>query len=229
MENNVSYFSKIISVFWEPTKTFKAISEKVSIFDIIIPLLLVIIVSWITTPIIKPVVKKTIRTKIEQMEQLPDEKKAEIIEKQVKQQDSFWSYIIIPFAVAIGSVLVGFVFLFVSNFILGGDNKFLPVWAVVTYSSLVDLIASAVKIPLIVQKGTLDVYTSIAIFMQDTGSFLFNFAKHLDIFSLWKVVLISIGLSVLSKKKLSNVLLIVIIIWLAYCAAVAGLSGLIPK
>ena len=228
MESNVSYLTKIISVFWEPTKTFKALSEKISIFDIIIPLLLIIMTSYITTPLIKPVIKKTIRTKIEQINNLPDEKKEEIIEKQMKQQDSFWGYVIIPFAIAIGSLIMGGVFLFVGNFVLGGEVKFLPVWAVVAYSSLVDLIASAVKIPLIIQKQTLEVYTSIAIFLQDNGSFLFNFAKHLDVFSLWKLILIAIGLSVLYKKKLSKVLIIIMVIWVIYCAAVAGLAGLLP-
>lgn len=228
MESNVSYFTKILSVFWEPSKTFNAISKKISIIDIIIPLLLIVITSWVTTPIIKPIVKKTIRTRIEQIDKLPDEKKAEIIEKQIKQQDSFWGYVMAPIFVIISSLVLGGIFLFVGNFGLGGEVKFLPVWGVVAYSSLADLIASAVKVPLMVQKGTLEVYTSIAIFLQDNGSFLFRFAKHLDIFSLWKLILVSIGLSVLYKKKLSNVLIIIMIIWVVYCAAVAGMAGLLP-
>jgi len=55
MENQTSLFTKIISIFWEPSKTFKAISEKVTAVDIIIPLLLVTIVSWVTIPYVTPI------------------------------------------------------------------------------------------------------------------------------------------------------------------------------
>lgn len=228
MESNISFFNKIISVFWEPTKTFEAISNKISALDILIPIILLSVVSWITIPYITPIAIKTQKAKIEQSDRIPDEQKQQIIEKMEEKQKPFLGYIFAPVGIIIGTALMGLVFLFMGNFMLGGEAKFKSVWSVVLYGSLVDLVATAVRVPLMIQKGTLAVYTSVAIFMNESSTFLFRFMKHIDVFSLWKIILFSIGLSILYKKKLSNVLIIIIVIWIVYCLAAAALAGFSP-
>jgi hypothetical protein len=228
MENNISYFSKIISIFWEPAKTFKAISEKTSALDIILPIVILSLLSVATIPYITPIAIKTQVAKIEQSDKIPDEQKQQIITNMEKNQNPVMGYIFAPVGIIVGTLVMALVFLFVGNFMLGGEGKFLSVWAVTLYGSLVDIVGTAVRVPLMVQKGTLNVYTSLAIFMNESSSFLFRFAKHLDVFSIWKIVLFSIGLSVLYKKKLNSVLIILVIIWLVYCLGATVLSGFSP-
>ena len=230
MENQTSLFTKIVSIFWEPGKTFKAISEKVNIVDIIIPILLLTIVSWISLPYITPIALKEQKAKIEQSEQfanMPEEQK-EVMRERMESGGKIGGYIGAPITILLSTVLLALVLWFVGNFLLGGDRKFMEMWGVAAYGSLIDLVASAVKIPLMVQKGSMKVYTSIAIFMEESATFLFRFMRSLDIFSLWKVVVLSVGLAILYKKKMSTTLPIMIILWLIYCLGAATLAGLNP-
>ncbi len=227
MENQTSLFTKIISIFWEPSKTFKAISEKVTAVDIIIPLLLVTIVSWVTIPYVTPIAINEQKSKVEQSDRFSEEQKEAMLER-MDGGNKVIGYIATPVTVIILSVLLALVLWFVGNFILGGDRKFMEMWAVAAFAGLIDMVASIVKVPLMVQKGTLNIYTSLAIFMEESGSFLFRFMKNIDVFSLWKIIILAIGLSVLYKKKLTTPLTILIVLWLIYCLGAAALAGLNP-
>ena len=101
-------------------------------------------------------------------------------------------------------------------------------WSLGLYAGLIDLVASAVKIPLMAQKNSMKVYTSIAIFMEESSTFLFHFMTKIDIFTFWKVIVIAIGLSIFTKKELSKPLMIMVILWLVYCVVAALLAGLNP-
>jgi len=231
MENQVSLLTKIISIFWEPSKTFKAISEKVSALDIIIPLLLVCIVAWISIPVTTPIALKEQQAKMESSERfqnLPEAQQEQIMERFEKGGNKLLGYIISPFVITLFSAIMGLILIFVSNFLLGGDRKFKEMWSLSLYAGLIDLVASAVKIPLMVQKGSMKVYTSVAIFMEESSSFLFRFMTKIDIFTLWKVVVIAIGISIFTKKELSKPLIYMVILWLVYCVGAAALAGLNP-
>ncbi|MBN2279067.1 MAG: YIP1 family protein [Candidatus Marinimicrobia bacterium] len=231
MENQVSQLSKIISVFWEPSKTFKALSEKVSVLDIIIPLLLTLIVAWVSIPYTTPIALKEQQAKMESSERfqnLPQEQKDQIMERMDKGGNPVIAYVVSPVAIIIYTLLLALIILMVSNFMLGGDRKFGELWALGLYAGLIDIVASAIKIPLMVQKGSLKVYTSLAVFMEESSDFVFNFMTKMDIFTLWKVVVIAIGISVFTRKSLTNPLIIMIVLWLIYGAVSALLMGLNP-
>ncbi|MFP4547478.1 MAG: YIP1 family protein [Fidelibacterota bacterium] len=227
MENQTSLLTKIISIFWEPSKTFKAISEKVTAVDIIIPLLLVTIVSWVTIPYVTPIAISEQKSKVEQSDRFNEEQKEAMLEG-IEGGNKAIGYIATPVTIIILSVLLALVLWFVGNFLLGGDRKFMEMWAVAAFAGLIDMVASIIKVPLMVQKGTLNIYTSLAIFMEESGSFLFRFMKNIDVFSLWKIIILAIGLSVLYKKKLTTPLTILIALWLIYCLGAAAFAGLNP-
>ena len=227
MENNISIFTKIISIFWEPKKTFEALSNKVTLLDIFVPIILISIVAMICLPYTIPLGINAQKAKIEQSERISEEKKEEILYNMDEGKGKIIAYFTTPIGIIFGIVFLALIFWFIGNFIIGGDRQFMEMWALASYLSLIDIIASAVKIPLMVQKNSLNVYTSLAIFMNESSTYLFRFIKAVDIFGLWKVIVVSIGLSVLYKKKFNRVLIIIIIAWLVYCLIAAAFSGLI--
>ncbi len=230
MEEKTSMIKKIISIFWEPSTTFNALEKQVTAFDIILPLLLVTIVAWISTPFSTPIAlneqKETI-TQSDHFSQLPEDQQQKMLER-MDAGGKVGAYVGSPIFVTLSSLVLAAVLIFAGNFILGGDRKFTELWAVAAYGGLIDIVASAVKVPLMVQKNTMKIYTSLAIFMDESSGFFYQLMTKLDIFTLWKVVVFSIGLSVLYRKKLTKPLTIMIVIWLLYCLGAASLAGLNP-
>ncbi|HPB01226.1 MAG TPA: hypothetical protein PLS75_07420, partial [Candidatus Marinimicrobia bacterium] len=93
-------------------------------------------------------------------------------------------------------------------------------------ANLVDIIANAVKVPLMLSQQTVRIYTSPALFLQDNSTFWFRFFANLDLFVLWKVILLGIGVGIITKVKTSKSIWTILICWIIYCLAVAGLGGL---
>jgi hypothetical protein len=76
-----------------------------------------------------------------------------------------------------------------------------------------------VKFPLIMMKENLNVQTSLALLLSsnDKDTFLYSVFSSFDIFTIWQVVLVSMGLGVLYKyttKKAFSAVFILWVIWI---------------
>jgi len=222
-----SVFAKLISVFWEPSATFKSLKIKTQWFDIVLPILLVALGSIISIPYVTPIAIEQQKARIEKSERLSDEQKEMAFERMDKHAGSIIPYVSTPISIAVKCVFIALVMWFAGNFLLGGESKFVHVFAVTAYACLIDIIAVAVKVPLMVSQQTMKVYTSLALFFEESSSFLFRFMATLDIFALWKVILLSIGLGVIYDLKTSKVFWVVLLLWLGYCVIASLLGGLV--
>ncbi len=225
--NQKSIPSKIVSIFWEPSSTFKALKEKCNWWDVLMPLILIVIVSWITIPYVTPIAVQEQISRIENSDRLSEAQKENTIHRIKDQAGSPFAYVTTPVILFIKWVVIAAVIWFAGNFLLGGESPFLPLLGVTAYTSLIDIIASAVKVPLVVSQQTTKIYTGLAILLKQSDSFFFRFAQNLDLFALWKVILLSIGLGVIYKVKTSKAFWIVFIIWLIYCTVAALFGGLV--
>ncbi len=218
--------SKIIAIFWEPSATFRFLLVKTSWLDVVVPVLLVILVTVASIPYVTPIALEDQKDRIAQSERLSDEQKAVFYDQINKQIGSPKAFILSPVVIIVRTALVAAILMFVSNFLFGGEVKYVGMLAVSAYGSLVDLIASAVKIPLIISQQTALIYTGPAILLQDNSTFLFRFAANLDLFAFWKVVIMAIGVGIMAKMKMQKVFWAILTLWLIYGLAAAGLGGL---
>ena len=93
-------------------------------------------------------------------------------------------------------ILAGILFA-VFNAAMGGDSSFKQVFAVVAYSSAITIIQQLFVTPLNYVRETMSSATNLAVFlpMLDEGSFLAKFLGTVDLFIVWWVVVLSIGLA----------------------------------
>lgn len=224
--SELSVFKKIVSVFWEPSATFASLIVRTTWIDIVIPLLIVIVISLVTMPYITPIAVQYQKDRIEKNEKMTDEQKTAVLDRLDQQSVSIITYISTPIAVAVKALVFAAVLWFIGNFLLGGESKFLVIFALTAYVSLIDLASMAVKYPLIISQQSIQIYTSPAMFFEESKSFLFRFMTTLDIFAIWKVILSAIGLSVIYQKKTSKCFSVLIVFWLIYCVVVSVLGGL---
>ncbi len=86
---------------------------------------------------------------------------------------------------------------------LGGTATFKQVFAVMVHSSAISVVQQLFVMPLNYVRESMSSATNLAVFlpMLDEGSFLAKFLGTIDLFLVWWVVVLSIGLGVLFKRK----------------------------
>lgn len=225
-EKNLSLWQKIGLLFWEPSATFRALARKTGWLDIAIPVLLGLIVLIAVTEKITPLTTSYAKEMILQNEKIPAEQRASLFERIEKQQHSPMKYVWIVISVLLKVAVVAGFFLLVNNFIVGGTGGYVQGLAVVSYVNLVDIVAMAVRTPLMLAQETVKVYTSPALFIEESKTFFFRFMAGLDLFAFWKTILLAVAVSAFTPKKFKPALAAFIIFWLIYVALMALLGGL---
>lgn len=119
---------------------------------------------------------------------------------------------------SIAALLIALVAHLTVGFLLGGAATFLQSWAVVCYALLVGLLELIVKLPAMLKQGTPEIFFGPALLLErtDPPSFLFQFMKEIDVFTLWKIGLIALGLAYVHRLRTKTVLVTLLGIWLLW-------------
>lgn len=225
-EATMGGFSKIVNTFFEPRKVFETLRVKPTwLIPFIILAVLGMASFWFTYPLIM----KDVITNIEENEQIPEEQKEIIIERiGGADHPPIYQMAFAPVGVIVYFLLISVVLYFVFNVLLGGDSSFKRVLSVFSYSSLIAIPKAIVHLPLAFAKKTADIQTSLAIILspEAKGTFLQRILSGFDIFTLWQVILIALGLSVMYKFTMKRSFSVVLILWILLIFAGAGLSAL---
>ncbi len=123
-------------------------------------------------------------------------------------------------------VMAGIAFLIFGVF-TGGDAKFKQVFAVVTHAGVIGIVAQLLLTPLNYVRESLDSPMNLSVFlpMLQENSFLAKFLGSIDVFRVWWVMALSIGLAVLYKKKTSTVATLLFILYAVIAIAIAAFSA----
>lgn len=87
---------------------------------------------------------------------------------------------------------------------LGGDATFRQVMAVLAHSGAVSLLQQLFLLPLNYARGSMSGATNLGVFVQtvlDETSFIARFLGMIDLFIIWWLVVLSIGLAVLYRRR----------------------------
>jgi len=218
---------KIVSLFWEPSTTFNSLKVKTGWPDLVIPMLIIIVASLISSSYIIPIAMNDTRARIENSERFSDTQKEATLESIEKRAESPVQYVTTVVAIGVKWIVIAGTMVFIGNFLLGSELKFKTMLGVSAYISLIDVVNTGIKTPLIVSQQSTKVYTSLALLMEESNSFLYRFLSNIDLFAIWKIVLFSIALGILLDKKTSKLFWVILIIWLLYAVVAAMLAGLV--
>lgn len=214
-EKGLNFFSRFFGIFFEPRKVFLSLDKKPVWIDVLIVLLLLLV---LTLYFFQPLILQEQKAKILKNEKLSEEQKS----LAVQSIDQPFTKIMIWVGGVLGFLIVFFIvagiFFLIANFILGGEGSYKRMLSIYAHSSLVMVPASIVKLPLALVKKTMMVQTSPAAFLspEAEGSVLYVLFSSLDIFTIWTLILISLGVSVLYKFSFKKAGVMVFIPWLLY-------------
>jgi hypothetical protein len=117
--------------------------------------------------------------------------------------------------------------LVVFNAILGGDAAFKQVFAVVVHSGFVLVLAQFFVLPLDYVRESLSSPTTLAVFLPflDEEAFLAHLLGAIDLFYVWWIVNLAIGLGVLYKRRTGPIAVTCLAIYLAVALAIAAVRS----
>ena len=217
---DLTFFQRIIGVFSRPTAVFQYLRTKP---DFIFPILLAILISAATRLVTYDLEINFAIDRIDQSEKYTDEQKDMIIDRIESSRQGAMRYVQIlvlqPLSMVIIYVVVSGIFLFIGNIILGGRAKFVHLLSVFSYAFLVLVIAGTiVKLPLILINQSIQVNTSLSLLMPDSAAqtTLYRFLSAFDIFTIWFLVVFSIGFSIIYHFSQLKSYLSVFITWLIW-------------
>ena len=223
-----------LNVFFSPGAAFRKIKEKPSW---ILPLIIVIIFSMAIGVLASSRMDRAqMRDRIEQ--QMRDRGTPEDqIQKGLEGFDKMGSNpvmkyalpaISVLFATVIGVLLAALVLNWIVPMLGAAQGNFLLTFSVVAWASLVQVVGSIVKGILIYLRGPLNVSTGLLLLAPKMKpGYVYALLNGIDIFALWQVLVIALGLKVAYDLKGRSVYLYVILLWIL-SVAVLALFALMP-
>ena len=231
-EYRMGTFARMLNVFFSPSRTFISVNQRP---NWVVPLLFVLAAVLVFQMLITPVKIKEAKENIRNNPDLTSEQIEMGLERieQFSEGPEFRTRMAMSLGVfAIAEVIklfaVALVFLFAVKLAVS-DSPFGKILGVASYVNLVSIVEMGVKLPLILAKGTMSIYTSLAVILPNTyqNSIVHRLLNSLDVFSFWRIVLFSIGLAAVTQLSSKKSAFLVIYVWIGWIIIHALFANLI--
>jgi hypothetical protein len=228
-EAKLPFLTKLVLIFTNPSKVF----ANLKIYpDWVLPIILIIVVAIASSVLLKDLGIQAYKDKMMNSDKYSEEQKEQILEGMEKGK-AFQTVmgvvgpiagIFVVFAVATGVLFL------TANFVFGGASTFKTMFSVYTWGYIVSLLETLIKVPLILAKNSLHVYTSLAVLFDpaESDTALFKLANAVDIFSIWRLFLWGLGISIIYKFSQGKSYGIVIFWYIVWTLISIGLGSIIP-
>ena len=231
-------FSRLTGVFFEPGKTFADIAERPRFW---VPLILMIVASLAFTITISQRItwERVVRHQLESRMATMTDQQREAVSKTMDMQikaASIFGYVGGVVGVPLYYLIVGCVLLGIVRGIMSAPVSFKQVFAIMCYANLPGLIFTALAIVVMFLKNPDDfnlqnplVFNPGAFMdLQSTSKFLHSVASSLDLFTIWTILLLAVGLKAAGGKRLSfaGSLMAVALPWAILVLVRGSLAGL---
>jgi hypothetical protein len=232
--SDMSPAARFVNIFVSPKETFMSLTR--SKWAWIIPILIVFAVEITFFLVLKPVIMEDLIHKFENsklVELMPESDREQALTKMKNDIENppLWRWLVGPVEPLAKALIVAAILLLIGNIILGGDAKFTGMLHVYAFASLIAVPETIIKGILVHMKQSMDVHTSLALLMPsgDTSSFLFNFLDKIDIFAIWLLAVVTIGMSVFLPKVMPKKIGIWVtsfwLVWIIFIAALSMFTG----
>ncbi len=222
----MGFLGRLVGVFTSPGTAFQSIAQKPGW---VIPLLVLIVLNLGYMFVVQPVLVKEQQQKT--IQSLEEKNVDSEQQDAILAQSTKWMKVMMYPSAIIGSFIVVLIaagiWLFFSNIMLGGDANYKQMLSVVTYTSYIGFVGQLIKLPINLTQETMNVHFSLATFMSDdlVKTFLYKFLASIELFNIWTVITISIGIATVAKLNIKKVWPVVAIVYLVFFVGSAALGS----
>ncbi|MBT4484717.1 MAG: hypothetical protein HOC71_13685 [Candidatus Latescibacteria bacterium] len=234
-----SPLKRVFMVLLSPRLVYESLSKKSSKLDWIIPITLTLLFALIIInsgfEFLRNDQHEAAINRIENNTKLTEEQKADGIERTEKQMERMSGIqrslgnIFAVVGVFVHLLFMALVMMGVVSVVLKGKLTFDNAFKIGALGSMTSVVGSVVKLPLMFYHESL-MQAKMSLGLLFPEGMEENFIVKLvdiDIFILWYVIIISIGMSVFSKKSLSKALLPMVLLWFVFRVAITSISGVL--
>ncbi len=215
----------LIDIFINPSAVFRGIKEKP---DWLKPLIVVLVGLCILSLLTISTTHDLITA-----QQIEAMRERNMSDEQIEQAMKFTSGPFIYVSAVIGTIISVSIILLIFALLLnvfipmaGGEGSYKVVFSVVSYAALVKIPAHLLRWILIMIKKSLEVTTSLALFVPNlpVNSFAYRLLSSFDFFIIWEMILVAMGISLTNNLKKEKAYILVFVIWFASILLGIGLG-----
>ena len=228
---------RIFGTFFSPGATFASVCNSSTWVDWVAPLAITAIIGIVAAQQAGPIAMQEgidrQREKIEQNTALSEDQKKKSLEGLEKAQTMGMGKIALvtaPVAALATLAILAGIYLGIANFLFRGTGSYLKAMAVTAYAGLIHSLEAVVLTPLIVMKNTANIVMGPALFLpqEQQHTWAYRLASGVDLFTIWYLVVVSIGvgaISGVSSKRVGSVIFPLWLIWVIAMAFVKNAFG----
>ncbi len=225
---DLGFLARWANIYFSPKKTFEAVKARPFWLA---PMIFLVLLGtgfyfWTSSARMNDTLEKM--RKNENLMAMPAEQRQEMFDRVESQSKSpFWISVGTVVAVAYYFVVAGILF-FVGNIIMGGEANYGQVLGVFVYTNFIAVPELMVQGFLATAKGTLNTALSLAAFLPSNmaDSFAYRLINGFDIFSIWFISVLIIGMAAVYNFKAGKVAAWILPLWILWKVALAVLAGL---
>jgi hypothetical protein len=217
--------NNLINVFLEPRETFTSLQEQNNWKNAFLPIVIAAVVGFSSMAILGELLTEV---QIEQTEkyimgssQIPDDQKEEILSESLEKITDptstmvFIGYVSSSLSTPVRIFMMSLIILLIGNFFFGGKSSYGTILVMTSYTYMIAVIESLIKIPLMVSQWRVDIHTGLGLLgLGEKGSFLYNFMGGMDLFAFWRVIVLAVGMSVLYRREVKPFMIALVIYWI---------------
>ena len=227
----------MINVLTAPIETMEYIVKdfnwKKSLFPIALLMCLAIISGIILSDQIADIQWDQMEKSISSNSNISEEQKEELLSNQydrIYSDSGSWAGIFTYISMAISWPLrIAFWALFAmitANLFLGGGGLYSQIFTITSFAYLPSVVEYIVKTPIQYISDNIMIYTGLGVLgIGQQGEFLNSFLNGIDLFALWRVFIMAIGISLFYKKTLKTSMTVMAGLWIFGLIFFAGIGA----
>jgi hypothetical protein len=220
MDQIKHFLSAWINIYYAPKEALSHIGEKPEQHKVWFPVLILVLATLATAMLTADLSREYQRELLMNSDKYSSEQKAEISKRfEEPVHPAMIALPVIGWSLGSIAALAG-IYLFIGNFFGGGHTRFWTVASVIAHISLIDVLAMAIKTPLMLIQETALVDTSLALLFpeRDLSNIWYQAAMQFDLFIIWKLILLIIAFQALYHFSAKKSTALVLPVWLTFRA-----------
>ncbi|MFQ6678274.1 MAG: YIP1 family protein [Fidelibacterota bacterium] len=217
--------NNLLNVIIEPRNVFTSLIQRSHWQDAYLPLLVTAIVGLGSMFVLKDLLVEVQLAQTEKYimnnSSIPDDQKEEFLNDSLEKIQNpskmmtMVGYVSSVLSTPIRILFMSLIVLMTGNFFFGGKSSFGNILVMTSYTYMVAVIESFVKIPLMITQWRTDVQTGLGLLgIGEQGDFIYHFLSGMDLFALWRISLLAVGMSVLYRREFKPFLIALVIYWI---------------
>jgi len=221
-------FARAIGILTSPRKTYEAVVQHPRPVGILFLCVVLIALAAGLPQFTDRGRQAVLDMQVQQVEKFTGQPVTDEAYAQMQSRSKYSAYFTIV-GVFVGTpivtLIIGAIYWFIFNVVMGGTAVFKQVLAVVTHSMVIGTVGAVLGAPIQYLKGTMSSqgpFTLAALVpMLDEKSFLVNFLGAINPFTVWGIVVTAMGLGVLYKRKTGPIAITLLVLYGVIAAGAA--------